>query len=115
MARKRVEGGSRISFGKQEVGASWQGTYIKGYEIDSTMSQSKKQNVWQFEGEDGDIFEFYGNASIDMKMKQVPIGSMVWIKYAGKYKTKFGRDGASIDIDYDDALATEAKKDEVPF
>ena len=109
MARKKVEGGARISMSKQASGTEWSGTYVKGYEIDSSLSKTGKQQIWQFVDEDGNPFEFYGCASMDNKMKQVPLNSMVWIKHGGTYKSKFGRDAANVEIEYDDELGADTK------
>ena len=104
MARKKVEGGGRISLSKQTIGTEWSGIYVKGYEIDSSISPTGKQQIWQFMDDEGVPFEFYGCASMNVKMKQVPLQSTVWIKVAGTYKTKFGKDAANIEIDYDDEV-----------
>src|SRR3990167_7512379 len=104
MARKKVEGGGRISLSKQTIGTEWSGIYVKGYEIDSSISPTGKQQIWQFMDDEGVPFEFYGCASMNVKMKQVPLQSTVWIKVAGTYKSRFGKDAANIEIDYDDEV-----------
>lgn len=100
MAWTKVSG-NRISLGKQEVGTSWMGQYSKHYEVDSQMNKTGKQSIWVILNEDGTSIEFYGNASLDKAMKEVPLNAFVKIKLAGFYKTKFGKDAASVDVYFD--------------
>lgn len=105
MAFKKVEGANKISLAKQAQGTEWAGQFVKKYEIDSKLSPTGKQSIWQFLDEDGNTFEFYGCASLDIKMNQVPVGAIVKIKHAGTYKSKFGRDAASVEVEYDNGEA----------
>lgn len=103
MAFKKVEGGSRVSLSKHTKGTEWTGVYIKKYEVDSAMSKNGKQNIYQLMDEDGMIHEFYGCASLDTKMNQVPLNAIVKITHGGTYTSKFGKEAVNAEVEYDDA------------
>lgn len=105
MAWKKAEGGQRISIIKQTLGSKWEGIYVKKYEVDSKITQSGKQVIWSFLDEDGKPFEFYGNGSLDHKMNGVPLNSSVRITFTEIYKTKFGKDAANVEVEFDDGGA----------
>lgn len=102
MAWKKIEGGNKISLNKQTVGTEWVGQYSKRYEVDSAMSKTGKQTIWVLLNEEGVPMEFYGCASLDGKMSGVPLEAIVKIKLAGKYMTKFGKEAANVEVEYDD-------------
>ena len=115
MAWQQV-GGSRIALAKQEVGTTWTGQYSKHYEVDSQMSKSGKQSIWVLLNEDGTTIEFYGCASLDQRMKEVPINAFVKIKLVGFYKSKFGKEAASVDVFFDrDEPETKVQEKDIPF
>lgn len=102
MAMVKVEGGRRISLTKQEAGSSWEGILAKKYEISSAMSKTGKQWVYTLDNGDGTIQEFYGCASLDNKMAQVPENSVVKITLTGFWITKSKQNAADVEVEYDD-------------
>ena len=102
MAWKKSEGNKAISLKTQTIGSVWEGIYIGLKEVESKKSTTGKQNLWQFMDEEGVPFEIWGCGSLDHHMKGIPVNSPVKIKYTGTYVTKFGQEGANVDVEWDD-------------
>jgi len=116
MVWKKSEGGTTIALKTQEVGSIWEGVYIGKKDVSSKLSKTGFQSLWEFMDNEGTPFAIWGCGSLDFHMKAIPVNSPIKIKYTGTYKTKFGQEGANVEVEWDDRKEdNEAKEPDIDF
>lgn len=97
MARKTLTGDVRVITTK--VGEVTEGFY-RGFRLVDT-GKEKPQRAHSMEAKDGELFEFWGSAQIDIAVERVKPGTYIWITYEGMKPSRRGN-MHSFTIEYDD-------------
>lgn len=80
-----------------------EGDSLEGYFVDKDQFNTKygEMVIYIIEKADGTAVKVTGQSNIKGKFEEVPLGSHVWIKFAGLTETKNGA-MKTYEIDYDD-------------
>lgn len=106
MARKTAESkaGKYVDLDTwNKKGELKEGDSLEGYFVDKDQFNTKygEMVIYIIEKADGTAVKVTGQSDIKGKFEEVPLGSHVWIKYAGLTETKNG-DKKIYEIYYDD-------------
>lgn len=107
MAMKKWTGNMDTEIFEKEKGNTLKGVYT-GKRVNVGPNESTLYNVEQ---KGGEVMSIWSDSIVTNFFDNIPVGSMVEIKYLGKEKSdKTGRTYHNYDISYDDSTADKQAK-----
>lgn len=95
-ATAAVKGGFPVKWKPTAVGDEIEGTY-KGFEIVESRRKKGERQFWasfhlELDADDGEepVWRSFASAMCPGKMKFIPVGTYIWVKYIGPFTTDNG-------------------------